>query len=52
MDRPARSVTASATTQADLLNLVGLLETVALLTCPTDANRDPRVPGRDPVSCR
>jgi hypothetical protein len=42
MDQPARSVPASATTQADLLNLVGLLETAALLTCPPNADRDPR----------
>jgi hypothetical protein len=52
MDQPARSVPASATAQADLLNLVGLLETAALITCPTNADRDPRVSGPAPVSSR
>ncbi|GGT88351.1 hypothetical protein [Actinomadura citrea] len=52
MDQPARSVPASAGAQADLLNLGRLLEAAALLTCPTNADRDPRGPAPVPVSSR
>ena len=46
MDRPGRSVPAATTSQADLPEFGGVLETAAdLLTCPGNADRDPRVPG-------